>query len=336
MTTSRAGTRMSSILRSSRSRSWIALLAIALVATTISPVLGRYDRDLLTTLLLYIGGAVAWNLVGGIAGQFSLAHSAFIGTGSYAAVMLLRDLRVPVWTALAAAAVGGAILAVGISAILFRLRGAYFTVGSLAVALGALAWMTTWEFTGATTGVNAPISLVPSPEDLYFLAVIVAVLAIASAITVFHSGYGLRLMAVRDDEDVADSLGVSPFATKLIAMVVSGALTGLAGAVLGLQRISVEPFSAFSINWTMTFVVMSIIGGLGTVWGPVIGACLIYYGLTVQLQAFPTLSAIISGLLMIVLIKFLPGGVLGGLTAIRSSFLARLRKGSEPRLPLNR
>jgi branched-chain amino acid transport system permease protein len=307
-------------------RSWAGLAVIALIVVAVSPVLGRYDRDLMTTLLLYIAGAVAWNLVGGMAGQFSLAHSVFIGAGSYVAAMMLRDLRVPVPVALVLAALGGAVLAVAISVVLFRLRGAYFTVGSLAVALAALAWMTTWEFTGATTGVNAPIALIPTPEELYFIAAITAVLAIGCAIAVYHSAYGLRLMAVRDDEDVADSLGVSPFGSKLVAMVLSGALTGLAGAVLALQRISVEPFSAFSLNWTMTFVVMSIIGGLGTVWGPVLGACLIYYGLTVQLQAFPTLSAIISGLLMIVLIKFLPGGLLGGIASVAGTLRRRQQR----------
>lgn len=98
--------------------------------------------------------------------------------------------------------------------------------------------------------------------------------------------------------------------------MVSGALTSVVGAVLALQRISVEPFSAFSIDWTLTFVLMAIIGGLGTVWGPVVGAVLVYYGLTVQLQAYPTASMLVSGALLILFIRFLPGGLLGGLRGL--------------------
>ena len=172
--------------------------------------------------------------------------------------------------------------------------------------------MTIWPFTGATQGLSAPIALAPDPPTLFTIALVLAVVGIATSVAVFHSRYGLRLIAIRDDEEVADSLGVAPFATKLGILVISGILTAAVGAGFALQSISIEPFSAFSINWTISFVVMSIVGGLGTVWGPVIGAVVIYYGLTVQLQSFPTLSSIVSGLLIIVLITFLPNGVLGG------------------------
>ena len=294
-------------------RSTTILALVGAAALLFSPSMGAYQQDLLTTLLLYIAGASAWNLVGGMGGQFSLAHSIFIGAGSYIAIIVLRDLRVAPLAAIGVAVIGSALIALVVSAVLFRLRGAYFTIGSMGLALGVLAWMTIWEFTGATRGVNAPISLVPRPQDILIWAVLAAVMAVGVSIAVYHSSFGLRLRAVRDDEEVADSLGVSPFVSKTIIMVVSGALTGLVGALFAYQRISVEPFSAFSLNWTISFVVMAIIGGLGSVWGPALGAVLIYYGITVQLQAFPTLSAIVAGALMIVLIKFLPDGLLGGL-----------------------
>ena len=307
--------------------SWGVLVLLGLALVLIQPYVGRYNQDLLTSLLLYVAGASAWNIVGGMAGQFSLAHSVFIGAGSYTAVMVLRDQAVAPLLAVAAAAVTGAAIAALISGALLRLRGAYFTVGSMAVALAALAWMTTWDFTGATTGISAPIMSVPTPEMLYIYALVAAIMAVGVSIAVYHSPFGLRLMAVRDDEDVADSLGISPFRSKLTALVLSGAITAVVGAILAYQRISVEPFSAFSLNWTMTFVVMSIIGGLGTVWGPAIGATIIYYGLTVQLESLPTLSTIISGSLMIVLIKFLPGGILSGISRLRM----RLSDRSQPR-----
>tara|TARA_R100000365_G_C2735674_1_gene65067 strand:- start:207 stop:1157 length:951 start_codon:yes stop_codon:yes gene_type:complete len=287
------------------------------LAVVVSAVAGRYQLDILTTLLLYVAGASAWNLVGGFAGQFSLAHSVFVGAGSYAVVLAMRDLGASAAIAVGVAVAVGGALALAAGTILFRLRGAYFTVGSMAFSLAALAWMTIWEFTGASRGISAPIEAVPRREELYFYAVVVAVVAIAVSIIIFHSAYGLRVMAVRDDEEVADSLGVSPFWSKLGIMVISGALTGAVGAVLALQRITVEPFSAFSIDWTMTFVVMSVIGGIGTVWGPVMGAVVVYYGLTVQLQSLPTLSTLISGALLILVIRFAPHGLLGVYQAAR-------------------
>ena len=302
-------------------RSFAGVLVLLVVGLVLHPALGRSDQNVLTTLLLYIGGAAAWNLIGGIAGQFSLAQSAFVGTGAYTAVMVMLKLGWNCYAALGTAAVTGILLALVMGVTLFRLRGAYFTIGSLAFALAALSWMTIWSFTGATQGLSAPIALTPAPSDLFTIALLIAVLAVASSVAVFHSAYGLRLMAIRDDEEVADSLGVAPFATKLGALVLSGALTALVGAAFALQSISIEPFSAFGINWTISFVVMSIVGGLGTVWGPVLGAVIIYYGLTVQLEELPTLGSVVSGVLIIVLITFLPNGLLGGARRL----LARLR-----------
>lgn len=294
-----------------RSASFTVLVVLAVLLVLANTGLGRYDRDVLTSVLLYVAGASAWNLVGGMAGQFSLAHSAFVGAGSYTAVLLMRNLDVPAALAVLIAAVGGGLIAAIAGSLLFRLQGPYFTVASLAFSLAALTWMTTWDFTGATTGVSAPIDAVPDPEQVYLFGVVIAVAAILAAVLVKYSAFGLRVLSVRDDEEVASSLGVSPMAHKLAVMAVSGVLTGAAGAVLALQRITVEPFSSFSINWVMTFAVMAIIGGLGTVWGPVIGAALIYYGLTVQLQSLPTVSTLVSGVLLVLITKFVPGGILG-------------------------
>ena len=239
----------------------------------------------------------------------------------------MRDVGLSPAAGVGFAVLVGGVLALIAGAVLFRLRGAYFTVGSLAFALAAIAWMTIWQFTGASRGISAPIDAVPRREELYFYALVTAVVAIAVSVAIFYSSYGLRVMAVRDDEEVADSLGVSPFWSKLGIMVVSGALTGAAGAILALQRITVEPFSAFSVDWTMTFVVMSVIGGIGTVWGPPIGAVLIYYGLTIQLQGLPTVSTLVSGVLLIVIIRFAPHGLLGVYRSIRESMLQRGMRG---------
>lgn len=296
--------------------SWGGVAALLLVGLLLHPALGRQGESVTTTLLLYATGATAWNVIGGMGGLFSLAQSAFVGAGSYTSVMMMLKLGWTIGPALLAAALVGVALAGLMGVVLLRLRGPQFTIGSLAFALAALAWMTIWSFTGATTGLSAPLALVPPPATTFTIALALAVVAVAVSTVIAHSRYGLRLMAVRDDEEVADSLGVTPFATKLIALVLSGVLTALVGATFAMTTISIEPFSAFGIDWTISFVVMAIVGGLGTVWGPSLGAVIVYYGLTVQLQQFSTLSSIVSGVLIMLLIVFLPNGVLGALRGL--------------------
>lgn len=298
-----------------RNRSFIGLVVGLAVLLGVQGVLGRYQVAVVTTILLYVCLAAAWNLIGGIAGQFSLASSAIIGVGAYAAIMLLRGLGVPIAIALAFAVVAGAAFAAVLGVILFRLRGFYFTIGTLAAALATMTWMTTWEFTGGTRGISAPLALIPDSRALYIWAVAAAGLAVAVSILVIHSSLGLRLRSVRDGEDIADSLGISPFGMKMTAMVISGALTALGGALFALQKASIEPFSAFGLDWSITIIVMTIVGGLGSVWGPVIGVVVIYYGITIQLQSLPAVSALLSGLILVLVIRFLPGGILGAVAA---------------------
>lgn len=297
-----------------RNRSFIGLIVAVAILLGAQGVLGRYQVAVVTTILLYVCLASAWNLIGGIAGQFSLASSAMIGVGAYAAIMLLRGLGVPIAIALAFAVVAGAAFAAILGVILFRLRGFYFTIGTLAAALATMTWMTTWEFTGGTRGISAPLALIPDSRTLYIWAVAAAALAVAVSILVIHSSLGLRLKSVRDGEDIADSLGISPFGMKMTAMVISGALTALGGALFALQKASIEPFSAFGLDWSITIIVMTIVGGLGSVWGPVIGVVVIYYGITIQLQSLPAVSALLSGLILVLVIRFLPGGILGAAT----------------------
>ena len=311
--------------------SWCGVAVLLLVGLLGHPALSRQGENVATTLLLYVTGATAWNLIGGMGGQFSLAQSAFVGVGGYTSVMMMLKLGWSTAPALLAAGVFGAALAALMGVVLLRLRGPYFTIGSLAFALAALAWMTLWSFTGATQGLSAPLALVPSPTLTFTIALVLAVAAIAAGVAIAHSRYGLRLMAVRDDEEVANSLGVMPFATKLFALVISGVLTALAGAAFAMTTISIEPFSAFGVDWTISFVVMAIVGGLGTVWGPALGAVIVYYGLTVQLQQFPTVSSIVSGLLIVVLITILPNGLLGAARGLSGVIVrgvaARRRRG---------
>jgi len=306
--------------RAGLARGAIALLALV-VLLLVDLGLSPYSKDVLTTLMIYVAGASAWNIVGGMAGQFSLAHSAFLGAGAYLTVMLLRNTGVPWLLALLAAGLASGVLAVLGAAMLVRQRAAYFTVGTMALTLLILAWMTVWEFTGGSQGIAAPIAAVPNRDELYAVSVVVAGVAVAAALASYYSGYGLRLMSIRDDEAVVDSMGIAPTTLKLQAMAISGVLTGFVGAVFALKNVSIEPFSTFSLEWSLSFIVMAIVGGLGTVWGPVVGAVIVYYGLTAQLRDYPAISQFVSAVLAVAIIKFFPSGIVGGISILMRKVL---------------
>ncbi len=271
--------------------------------------LSRGQVDQGVTLLGLLAVAQGWNVLAGYGGQVSLGVGAFVGLGSYAATLLMIHTGVPLLVAVALAAVAGALVAVVVAVPLFRLRGPYFSVGSLALALTILAWMSNWSFSGATQPIFVPSQRIPLQTDLYHLAVAIAVIATAAVWLIARSDFGLRLMAVRDNEDAASSLGVSAFRMKFIALVISCAITSLAGGLIAVQSTSVEPFSAFGLSWTINAVVMTVVGGIGTVVGPVIGVFVIYYAIQQQLQSSPGIAELITGIVLVIIVRFAPDGL---------------------------
>jgi branched-chain amino acid transport system permease protein len=213
--------------------------------------------------------------------------------------------------ALVLAGLLAALLAYGLSFPLLRLSGVYFTIGSSAVAIAALAWMVTWEWTGQSQGLNIPLDSVPGRNLKFQVVATLAVLTCVVVFLVLRSTFGLRLMAVRDDESAASALGVSPRHVKQRALVLSALLTGLMGGAVALNQVSIEPNSLFSLSWTVTALVMVIVGGMGTLWGPVIGAFINYNGVDRSLDGQPVLQALLSGVLIIVVISLAPGGIMG-------------------------
>ena len=284
-----------------------AALAFLLSATSwASP----YDVSLYFTVMTLVALAQSWNIIGGLGGQFSLANHAFVGVGAYTVAMLLLKTGIPVTIAIVAAGFLSAVVAAIAALPLFRLRGVYFSVGSLAVALAIQAWMINWNYTGASTGLNIPIAQIPQSDGLYRIATILAVGATLGVYLLLRGQFGLRLMAVRDDEDAATGLGVRGFAVKAAALMLSAFIAGVAGALIALNQISIEPTTMFGLGFTVNMIVMAIVGGLGTTWGPVIGVLVVYEGIQQQLQSSPSLSAILTGALLIVIIRFAPGGLL--------------------------
>jgi branched-chain amino acid transport system permease protein len=294
---------------------WPVVAVLIVAAFVVAPTaVGRGTQMVLLTLLLFASMAQAWNLIGGFAGQLSLVHGAFLGAGAYAVGLLILKAGFPVGPAIFLAGILTAGMALITSAALLRLRGVYFAIATLVVALAAQAWMLTWEYAGASRGLNLPLSDLPGPLTLYYLALALAVSVSLTAWWLSWSAFGLRVMAVRDDEAAARALGVNGTLVKVIVFTISGFFTGLIGGVVATNQIALVPENLFDLRWATTMIVMALIGGSGTVAGPLLGAGIVYYLIEKQFENSPEIATLAGGLFVIIVIRFAPEGVWGLVT----------------------
>jgi branched-chain amino acid transport system permease protein len=285
------------------------MLIILLIVAAMGPgYLSMYELTLAFTLFNYITLAQSWNLLGGYGGQFSLGHSLFVGVGSYTIAVLLLHSSIPLYLTIPLSGVVASFLAIIAALLLMRLRNVYFSIGSLGITIAGLTWMINWSYTGATSGLEIPPASTLAYSTLYYLSLGLLVLTMVSIVLLVRSSFGLRLMAIRDDEDAAAELGVHSFPVKLIAFAISAFFAGVAGALIALNALSIEPNSAFSINWVTTMIIITVIGGISTSVGPLIGAVVIFT-LQQTLQGYQNLSALLTGILLILIIRLAPEGI---------------------------
>lgn len=312
------------IVTDGKPRPWArgGLLLAALVAATVMAgpfYLPPYGLVVGFGLFIAVAMAEAWNLVGGVAGQFALGHSMFVGVGSYVTALVLLNTDLPMPVAIGASGIVAGVIA-ALSALLFlRMRAAYFSVATLGLSLAGLAWTITWPYAGATAGLNLPGDTGLDDDVLYYLSGGLAILTIASAALLMRRPFGISLMAVRDDEEAAAELGVNPLVAKTVIMALSGLLTGLAGALVAIQKQTIEPYSAFSMVWAINMIVMSVIGGLGRAGGPALGAVFVF-GLQQLLQSYAMWNQLVTAAALIAVIRFAPGGI----WSILATVLARV------------
>lgn len=275
----------------------------------------------------YLGQA--WNISGGFCGLFSLGHAAFFGVGLYIGI-ILQEHGVPGSAAFVAAGLAGAAVAAGMGHVSFRygLKGSYFALVTLAFTeifrVVANASVITGGGRGAHLAMNyQPANLQFSTKAGYFYFVLIMFVAIqALALWIKRSRLGAQLIAVREDEDAAQALAVGVFRVKMIAITLSGALTGLGGFFYAQYYMYTDPFIAFGAARSMEILLVPIIGGLGTVWGPFIGAfsLRVISDVTQELTGnAPGLNLALYGLIVILIVRFAPNGVMGGVRAIRSA-----------------
>ena len=263
---------------------------------------------ILCNVLLYIALATSWNILGGFAGQVSLGHSAFFGLGALL-TRITWIAGVPLIFSLLLGAIVAVLFSLLIGSPAFKLKGAYFTIGTLALGQVLFATVGNIFSTSSTLPPEALRNYDLTPR--YYLFLVVALLAFVTTYVLTSSRFGLGLKAVREEEDAAESLGVNAFKHKLLALVVSAFFTGLAGGAFAYFHVGYYPQYPFSPVWSLDPQMMTFIGGTGTIIGPVIGA--IFFVVLKQYMSlnFGEFHLLIFGTLFILVVLFLPTGLVG-------------------------
>jgi len=300
-------------------RLFSALIAALVVALWLAGrlVSNEYVFFVGYAVVQYILLATAWNLLGGYAGYINFGTAAFFALGAYIAVAInkLVDLPVPVLILAGGVAAGALGLAMGY--LTLKLRGVFFSIATLAMAIVFQAVITNWSFVGGASGAYV---LRPNEgpwggsyvEYLFYLMLSMAGGAVALARIIERSRVGYGLASIRDDELASEASGVPTLRLKVLATVLSGALMGMAGAPLPFYVAYLDPPSAFNLSYAVNTIAMPLVGGTGTWLGPVIGAVLLT---AVQQGAMVTISSaanlLLVGLLMVAFITLAPNGIVG-------------------------
>lgn len=269
--------------------------------------------DLFILLIL----ASTWNLLAGYGGMVSIGQQAYIGIGAYGLVTIADLLGVNVFLAIPIAAVISALVAIPVSYLAFRLVGGYFAVGTWVIAeVFRLVAIQIPEI-GGGAGISLG-ALAGLPRDLriaitYWVALVCAVIIVAACVLLVRSRFGLALTAVRDDPRAAATSGVNVQASKRLVFVMAAAGAGVGGALMALSTLRVQPDGVFSVQWAAFMIFIVVVGGVGTLEGPLLGV-LVFWGLKQTLADFGPLYLILLGVIGVVFVLFIKRGIWGLLT----------------------
>ena len=289
---------------------WISL-AVAVVLLVSLPFWGGdYIVNIFTLILMYMAIGEMWNLLAGYAGLVSLGAQAFIGLGGYSLAMISQVFKLPFLLGFLLAAVISVLFALIISVPIFSMKDVYFTIGTWLVAEAVCVFFQSWAFVNFNVGYNITVARRLSGTAMYFIAFGVGLIALVAVVIILRSKFGLGLMAMRDNEAASEIRGVKLYRSKLICFLVSSAITGIAGAALYLNLSYIKPTVGFGIDWTVSMVFIAVIGGMGTIEGPIIGA-IIFVILRQLLYNFSGFSMLILGIIAVVMILVTPKGIMG-------------------------
>jgi branched-chain amino acid transport system permease protein len=318
-----------------------ALVVGALAFTARSGVILNFVMMALYGCLM----AQAWNVLGGYGGQFSFGHALFFGTGAYVQAIAQLQGGLNPWVALPLAMLAAALVGLFVGALSFRygLKGSYFALVTLAFAEVFRILSLSVPFTGAGVGLMVPlkegVANMQFGDRRGFVAIALALVVCGLLLTTWlrHSRFGAWLQAVRDNEDAARAIGVDPFRVKLGAILLSGAFMGAAGALYVQVFQYIDPGIAYGPHTSVEALVAAIVGGLGTLWGPVLGALVLHLlgDFTRSLfGSLPGINMVIYGAVLILIVMFAPRGLLGVGQSVRRLWSRQTtapHPGAEPR-----
>ena len=304
---------------------WIGAILFLLAALAMTQVIGNeYPFFACYVILQFIVLAVAWSILGGYAGYVNFGTSAFFGIGVYTAVFLVKVAGAPLGVQILAAAAVGAFLGFALGLLTLRMQGIFFSIATIALTIIIETTVTNWRFVGGAAGIQLQRPPVTAPfhsyvQMLFFVQALLVVLAIAVSRYIQNSWIGHGLQALRDDELAAECTGVPTLRLKLLACVISGALMSAAGAPAAMYLQYADPSSAFNLNYSVTVLAMSLIGGTAYWAGPVVGAILL--GTTQQLLTVTISSEVnvlVLGIMLVAFVVGAPEGIIGLMRKVRN------------------
>ena len=297
----------------------IGLVFAVAIAIALIPVIDERSFNLqrITFFLLwYAILASSWNMIGGYAGQISFGHAAFLGMGAYVTGILWSQLKWDPLLTLPAAGLVAALYAVLVGAPTLRLRGPYFAIATIGVGEATRLFFVNFDdifgvtLTKGVTGISLPTY---DPVTVHYATVVVFVLVMLTTMWIRAGRFGLGLFAINMDRDAAETSGVPTARLQVIALAISAFFSGSAGALYAMRQQFLDPSSMFGFDKSIALVLMPVVGGLGTVWGPVFGAIL-YFPVQDQLTRVvsdPYLPSLLYGVLLVAIVMFEPLGIAG-------------------------
>ena len=296
----------------------LGVLTVAILFPFVFPSNFMVNFGVMALFYAFIGQS--WNISGGFAGQLSFGHVAFFGVGAYASTIVQLRLGWSPWLGLPAAALAGAAVGGVIGVLSFRagLKGSYFALITLAFAEVLRIVTNSVSFTGGGLGMLIPMKASAANfqfaerSGFYFLILLMAALSVALAEWLRRSRFGAQLTAIRENEDSAKALGIHVFREKVKVMLLSGAIGGMGGCFFAQYFLYIDPLVVFGVDKSVEMLLVSMIGGAGTVYGPLVGALLLasISDITRVLTQIQGLSLVLYGGLLVVIIAYLPNGLI--------------------------
>jgi branched-chain amino acid transport system permease protein len=317
---------------------WLLLLLVLFLLAIPLPNLLLPDSKLVTNSLLFsftqlfmlITLASDWNLTGGFTGYIDFGHAVFFGIGAYGTGILMNKLGVPFGAALLVGAVAAVIFALLIGLPTLRLKGPYFSIAMLAtfVAMREIVRVSR-PLTGGGQGLTLPPYL--NRPLFYYATLLLAIFVVSFIWWIRRSEFGASLIAIREDEVGAEMRGINTTLHKITAFWIAAFFTGIVGGLWAYQNTFIDPDVVFFSSRTVELVMMVMLGGLGTVAGPVVGATVIYWMRDIVWANFEQYHLIVEGFLLILIVLYLPGGIVGTFWDRGGTSLLRVwRKQAEP------